>query len=113
MLGIYSYKNGQTKRFMYTDNTTNQNFYYQISHVNVNIAAVQFFNDAAFTAHIPIPPAFTMHDATHAPVVAFMNTFFVAWIDNYTLCYNGISVWKLHNQKQQAMQKCTGDVSAI
>jgi hypothetical protein len=112
MLGTYSYKNGQPKRFRYHDALANQDFFFQVSPVNVNIAAVQFFNNNTFTVQIPIPPNFTMHDGA-GPVMAFMNTFFVAWIDNYTLSYNGAHVWKLYNQKQQAMQKCTNDLDAI
>jgi hypothetical protein len=111
-LGSYSYKNTQARRFSFTDTNNNHTYYFQITPVNSNVAAVQFYQDNTFLAHVAIPANFTLVTANDVGVLAFNQAFFITWIDSYELRYNNVAIWKLTNQKQQSVRNCNGAIIA-
>lgn len=102
MLGSYSYKFVSSNKYQITYN--NNQYFLQIAHVNPAIAAIQFFSDNTFTDAIPIPAGFTLADSENFNNAPWNNTFFITWVESYTLSLNQAPIWKLVNQKRQAVQ---------
>lgn len=99
MSTIYCYKNNQSQRFRFTDTLNNDTYYFRLTTVNVNVVAMQFFSDNTFKKQIAIPKSFSMRDG-NGYIKEFMNSFFISWIDDYTLLFDDLPIWKLNNAKQ-------------
>ena|SRR5271156_4204164 len=108
-LGSYSYKTLAVSKFQYTvvDDDEDEDIFYffQITPVNGNIAAIQFFSSYTFALHIPPPAGFAVIDASLGPVPVFANSYFITWFSDYVMQHNGNEIWKLTNQKQHAIEK--------
>ena len=70
----------------------------------MNIAAIQFFQDNTFALHIAPPVGFVVSDQ-NGIINALFNSYFITWVSDYRLTHNGNEIWKLTNQKQQAVSK--------
>jgi len=92
-LGSYSYKTVTPNKYIYTD-ANNNVFYFQITHVNVAIAAIQFQTDASFSKQAPVPMNFMLVDSNNIPILPFNSSLFITWVESYTLSHNGAIVWK-------------------
>ena len=108
MQGCYSYLNGNTKKFSFTDSTDrDEPHYFAIIPVDDDIAALKFYADDRFADSIPVPPGFSLTAASglRRP---FEDCYFLNWACSYKLRFAGSTVLLISHQKQQALTAING-----
>jgi hypothetical protein len=105
-LQSYSYKTDSVNRYEYNDGS--RKYFFRITSITPTIAAIQFFSDNKYTVQIPPPAGFQVRDTAEGLINPFINSFFVIWISNYEMMYNGVVIWKLTNQKEQEVTAKNG-----
>jgi hypothetical protein len=106
--GCYSYLNGNTKKFSFTDSTDrDEPHYFAIIPVDDDIAALKFYADDRFADSIPVPPGFSLTAASglRRP---FEDCYFLNWACSYKLRFAGSTVLLISHQKQQALTAKNG-----
>ncbi|CAG8797332.1 4740_t:CDS:1, partial [Dentiscutata erythropus] len=74
-----------------------------IERLNSNIARLYFVNNR--NVQIPTPTNIVLRDVTsNEDEVPYHNEYFISWVSNYILFRNGVAVFSLENQKQQAIK---------
>ena len=111
-LGLYSYKTQTELRHRY-DTDGGKVYFYRVTPVNHNVAAIQFFNDSRFENQIPPPAGFQMREPIIGDVLPFEDSYFVTWMSDYIMSFNGLDIWKLTNQTQQTITSVGTSLSTI
>ncbi|KAF0368606.1 hypothetical protein F8M41_013468 [Gigaspora margarita] len=74
-----------------------------IERINSNIARLYFVNNQ--NVQIPIPANIVLRDVTsNEDEAPYRNEYLISWVSNYILFRNGVAVFALENQKQQAIK---------
>ncbi|CAG8781821.1 45951_t:CDS:1 [Gigaspora margarita] len=74
-----------------------------IGRINSNIARLYFVNNQ--NVQIPIPANIVLRDVTsNEDEAPYRNEYLISWVSNYILFRNGVAVFALENQKQQAIK---------
>ncbi|CAG8796980.1 5184_t:CDS:1 [Dentiscutata erythropus] len=74
-----------------------------IERINSNIARLYFVNN--HDVQIPIPANIVLRDVTsNQDEVPYRNEYLISWVSDYILFRNGVAVFALENQKQQAIK---------
>jgi hypothetical protein len=66
-----------------------------------DIAGIQFLD--VYANQIAIPHGFTLIDSANQNVPQNLNLFLIMWVHSYELKFNGSTIWKMVNQKQQSV----------
>lgn len=112
ILGSYSYKNLKPNAFIFEDTANHTTYYFQIFPINNNVAAIQFCSDDTMQDSIGIPAGFALDEVGQGPVAVAFQSYFITWIADYSLRFNGVEIWSVTNQKQQSINK-VGNVDIV
>nr|CAG8541270.1 12379_t:CDS:1 [Entrophospora candida] len=107
--GSFSYKNNN----IFVVNIDDNNVQYQarVEKINQNVARIYFVNNNGI--EIPIPACVSLRDTTNnEDVNPYGEDFLIAWTSNYTFFLNSVELFRLENQKQQAVMG-TQDVTTF
>ncbi len=92
-------------------NTRRGDHWIVVECITNNIAKVSIHDDATNEEgqHVPgpqiLPKGYVMEDNSSKTLVEpYSNVFFIAWLYNYTLLFNGTVVLRLKHQKQQDIE---------
>ncbi|CAG8772167.1 10861_t:CDS:1 [Racocetra persica] len=96
--GSFSYKNDNINVLRIENNVR-----VMIERVNSNIARLYFVNNR--DVQIPVPANIVLRDVTsNEDQVPYRNDYYISWVSNYILFRDGVAVFALENQKQQAIK---------
>ncbi|RIB14243.1 hypothetical protein C2G38_2040367 [Gigaspora rosea] len=94
----FSYKNDNIN-VIYVDN----NIQIRIERVTSDVARVYFVNNRGRQIQVPANTIFrNTTNNQNEPI--HNNSFYITWVPNYILFHNGAEIFKLENQKQQAIK---------
>lgn len=104
MLGTFSYKKNRTITYQHNDgNGTVTTF--AIVPINTAVANVQFLV-APGGAQVNVPAGWALSDSAGAvPAFGAPSSFFIGWVETYTLRDVGGNLLQISNQKQQSVQR--------
>lgn len=75
------------------------NLHMRIETVGIGVGRVYFVNDDQ--VEIAIPPGFVvLNGSTNQPAQPFMQSFMLAWTDDFTVTFQGQQVLEFYNQRQ-------------
>ncbi|CAG8611677.1 10579_t:CDS:1 [Diversispora eburnea] len=96
--GIFSYKNDNIN-VIHVDN----NVRIMIERITTDIARIYFVNNRGRQIQIPVNTVLrNTTNNQNEPI--HNNAFYITWVSNYILLQNGIEIFRLENQKQQAIK---------
>ncbi|PKK56176.1 hypothetical protein RhiirC2_722030 [Rhizophagus irregularis] len=109
--GSFSYKNNNSNTVVIDHNNKAI-----LENIDPTIARIYFVNNGG--NHIQIPNNMTLRDVTNSnnvprTIVNGAESFLISWINNYTLLRDNVEIFKLENQKQQAIKKMRSGASPV
>lgn len=101
MKGIFSFRDDIIRETVLADGII-----LRIEKIGSAIARVYFLNDSF--AEVPIPNGLVIRDITNnvavAPLAAKVQSFALAWSDDYSITFNGVLITELTTQRQWSLR---------